>query len=70
MPIRRMLEYARLARRGESTIAERRALLDAHRRDVEAKLEHLQATLGLIRKKLTLYDRHLGTPRERVRHAP
>src|SRR5262245_44799810 len=59
MPIRRMLEYARLARRGESTIAERRALLDSHRRDVEAKLEHLQATLGLIRKKLKLYDRYL-----------
>ena len=59
MPIRRMLEYARLARRGESTVRERRALLEAHRLDVEGKLAHLQATLALIRKKLALYDRFL-----------
>jgi DNA-binding transcriptional MerR regulator len=60
MPIRRMLEYARLARRGESTIAARRALLDAHRQDVQKKLAHLQKTLELIDKKLALYDRHLS----------
>jgi DNA-binding transcriptional MerR regulator len=60
MPIRRMLEYARLARNGDSTIPARRALLDAHRLDVEAKLTHLQSTLGLIRKKLKLYDRYLS----------
>ena len=59
MPIRRMLEYARLARRGDSTVRERRALLEAHRLDVEARLAHLQATLDLIRKKLKLYDRLL-----------
>jgi len=59
MPIRKMLEYARLARRGNDTIAARRALLDAHRVEVEAKLEHLQATLTTIRKKLALYDRAL-----------
>jgi DNA-binding transcriptional MerR regulator len=60
MPIRKMLEYARLARRGETTIAARRALLDARRIEVEAKLEHLQATLGTIRKKLASYDRALA----------
>jgi DNA-binding transcriptional MerR regulator len=60
MPIRKMLEYARLARRGDTTIAARRALLDAHRIDVEAKLEHLQATLGTIRNKLATYDRALA----------
>jgi len=59
MPIRRMLEYARLARRGESTVRERRELLEAHRLDVEAKVTHLQATLDVIRKKLKLYDRFL-----------
>jgi|HubBroStandDraft_6_1064221.scaffolds.fasta_scaffold275822_2 DNA-binding transcriptional MerR regulator len=61
MPIRRMLEYARLARRGDSTIAARRALLDAHRLDVEAKLAHLTETLATITRKLALYDRALGT---------
>jgi len=60
MPIRRMLEYARLARRGESTIAARRALLDAHRRDVEEKLAHLKKTLDLIHQKLEIYDRRLA----------
>jgi DNA-binding transcriptional MerR regulator len=60
MPIRRMLEYARLARRGDTTIAARRALLDAHRIDIEAKLEHLRETLGTIRTKLEKYDKALA----------
>src|SRR5215470_4978357 len=50
MPIRRMLEYARLARRGDSTVAARRALLDAHRRDVEAKLAEVRESLGAIKR--------------------
>src|SRR5580704_2429206 len=60
MPIRKMLEYARLARRGEATIAARRALLDAHRLEVEAKLAHLQSTLATINRKLASYDRALA----------
>jgi DNA-binding transcriptional MerR regulator len=63
MPIRRMLEYARLARRGDSTIAERRALLDAHRMEIEAKLARLGATLEAIEAKLELYDRALANQR-------
>jgi DNA-binding transcriptional MerR regulator len=59
MPIRRMLEYARLARRGEVTIAARRSLLDDHRRDIEAKLEKLRSAHTLIKKKIALYDRAL-----------
>lgn len=60
MPIRRMLEYARLARRGDSTVAARRALLVAHRTEVAAKLHHLESTLDTIDAKLALYDRMLG----------
>ncbi len=63
MPIRKMLEYARLARRGETTIATRRALLDDHRRDIEAKLDKLRSAHALIQKKLALYDRALGRAR-------
>src|SRR5262249_57833055 len=59
MSIRKMLEYARLARRGDSTVAARRALLDDHRRDVEAKLEKLRSVHALIKKKIALYDRAL-----------
>jgi DNA-binding transcriptional MerR regulator len=61
MPIRRMLEYARLARRGEVTIAARRELLDTHRAEVEAKITRLRSTLRMIERKLALYDRALGT---------
>ncbi len=60
MPIRRMLEYARLARRGHSTVAARRALLAAHQREIEAQLEHLKSTLEVIGVKLALYDRVLA----------
>ncbi len=63
MSIRKMLEYARLARRGDSTVATRRALLDAHRLDVEARLEKLRSTHALIKKKLALYDRALEQER-------
>jgi len=61
MPIRRMLEYARLARRGEVTIAARRELLDTHRAEVEAKIARLRSTLRMIERKLALYDRALAT---------
>jgi DNA-binding transcriptional MerR regulator len=56
MSIRKMLEYARLARRGDSTVAARRALLDDHRRDIETKLEKLLSARALIERKIALYD--------------
>ncbi|WP_437805947.1 MerR family transcriptional regulator [Sorangium sp. So ce1078] len=55
MPIRRMLAYAALVRRGEGTISERRALLEAHRDDVAAKLAEQQAHLAIIEKKVLMY---------------
>jgi DNA-binding transcriptional MerR regulator len=65
MPIRKMLEYARLARRGESTIAARRALLDAHRVEIEARMDRLRSTHEAIQKKLALYDSFLADPQKR-----
>jgi len=67
MSIRKLLEYARLVRRGASTVKDRRALLDAHRREVVAKIDQLHATLAAIDFKLELYDRALEEGRE-VRH--
>ncbi len=66
MPIRKMLEYARLARRGESTIVARRALLDAHRREVEEKLERVRETLAVIDRKIASYDRALADGQARA----
>jgi hypothetical protein len=56
-----MLEYARLARRGDTPIAARRALLDAHRVEVEPTITRLRTTLRMIENKLALYDRALAT---------
>jgi DNA-binding transcriptional MerR regulator len=64
MPIRTMLEYARLVRRGESTTAARRALLDAHRADVEENVEQLRSALAVIRRKVAIYDRALAAGHE------
>jgi hypothetical protein len=55
MPIRRMLAYAALVRRGDATISERRALLEAHRDDVASKLAEQQAHLEIIEKKVHMY---------------
>jgi DNA-binding transcriptional MerR regulator len=55
MPIRKMLEYARLVRQGEGTFAARRDLLEAHRIEVEARLDQLQSSLAVIRRKIALY---------------
>jgi DNA-binding transcriptional MerR regulator len=57
MSIRKMLEYARLARRGDGTAAARRALLVDHRRDLLDKLDKVRSTLALIEKKIAIYDR-------------
>ncbi|MFO0661564.1 MAG: MerR family transcriptional regulator [Polyangiaceae bacterium] len=55
MPIRHMLTYARLIRRGDSTVAERKAILETHKVEVEARIKTLQESLRLIRKKIDLY---------------
>lgn len=55
MPIRCMLAYAALVRRGDETIPERRALLEAHRDDVAGKLAEQRAHLEIIEKKVHMY---------------
>ncbi len=67
MPIRHMQQYARLLRRGDSTIAERRMLLEAHRGDVRARMAELAANLQMIEKKIRLYaNRREIQPARRV----
>jgi len=61
MSIRRMQQYARLLRRGDATRGERRALLEAHRDDVNARVAMLLRHLGMIEKKIRLYaDAEMG----------
>ena len=61
MPIRRMLEFARLMRRGD--VDGRRALLDDHRIELEAKVAELQLTLRTVRAKIANYDRAIAKRR-------
>jgi len=64
MPIRKMLEYARLVRRGPSTVTARRALLDEQRVEVEAKMKQLRSSLAVIAKKIELYDQAIMQGRD------
>jgi len=57
MPIRRMLEYARLLRRGASTVRERRLLLEAHREEVEQRVSELHANLEVLKLKIAMYEK-------------
>ena len=55
MPIRRMLDYAQLAWKGESTFTARREILEAHRDDVAAKMKELSVNLSKLEYKIGRY---------------
>ncbi len=55
MPLVDIQRYVRLLQAGESTTAERRAILEAHRETVVSQIEELQATLQLIDYKIQNY---------------
>lgn len=55
MPIRKMQQFAALRRQGDLTVAERRMLLEAHRLEVQAKLDELQDNLFEIEQKIQHY---------------
>ncbi|WP_202630489.1 MerR family transcriptional regulator [Deinococcus alpinitundrae] len=56
MPIALIRRYIGLARLGEVSEIERRALLVQHRGDVLARIEALNTDLGAIERKIELYD--------------
>lgn len=56
MPIATIREYTDLVRRGDSTIAARRALLVRHRVAVLAQLDDITASLAAIDVKIALYE--------------
>ncbi len=67
MPIRGMLEYARLAWKGEETVTARRQLLERHRDDVAAKMVELERNLKVLEAKIGMY---CGLERDHVqKHA-
>jgi DNA-binding transcriptional MerR regulator len=56
MPIRHMQRYAELRRRGDSTLAARRAVLEAHRDEVLERIAELQRDLATVTDKITHYE--------------
>ncbi len=57
MPIRRMQAYAALAREGRATLDARLELLEAHRRDVQARMAELDRSLQIIDNKIERFQR-------------
>jgi DNA-binding transcriptional MerR regulator len=55
MPVRDMLRYAELARRGPQTLAARVELLEEQRERVLARIGELQSDLDLLNYKITAY---------------
>ncbi|MEU2059095.1 MerR family transcriptional regulator [Streptomyces sp. NPDC013455] len=55
MPVADMVRYAELVREGESTYAERRALLEATRSDVLGRIAELRDTLAVLDRKISFY---------------
>ena len=60
MPIRRIREYAELARAGEGTEAARLELLEEHRRAVLEQLDAIRSNLAAIETKIEIYREGLN----------
>ncbi|MFC4563918.1 MerR family transcriptional regulator [Nocardiopsis mangrovi] len=56
MPVRDMLEFARLRRQGEHTAPLRRALLAEHREKLREQVRRLESTLSFLDRKIDAYD--------------
>ena len=56
MPIREVKRYSELFAEGDSTLAERRALLEAHRRRIEDDMRELAKNLDAIKYKIAYYE--------------
>ncbi|MCI4061746.1 MerR family transcriptional regulator [Micromonospora sp. R77] len=57
MPVRDMRRYAELARQGDRTIGARRALFEAHRARVLARIAELEGDLEVLDYKIDVYRR-------------
>ena len=60
MPIAQMQTFAELARTGDTTVAERLALLEGHDADVEEEIARLIEQRGKIQAKIEYYRAHLA----------
>lgn len=57
MPIRNMKKFAELRRQGDSTVTERRELLEAHQENVLYQIKQLKNNLNKINEKIDYYKK-------------
>ncbi|MBW4527907.1 MAG: hypothetical protein KME18_22450 [Phormidium tanganyikae FI6-MK23] len=55
MPIRQMQQFAELRRQGDSTIVQRRMLLESHQQAVQQQIDQLSENLNIIQAKIQHY---------------
>ncbi|MFC4810149.1 MerR family transcriptional regulator [Paenibacillus sp. GCM10023250] len=55
MPIRDMRRFSELRSRGESTLGERREILETHQRKIKTQIQELERHLAKIQEKVALY---------------
>ncbi len=64
MPIQQMRTYAELQRQGDATLAQRVALLKAHKRQTEERIRQLNEYLTVINYKIEWYEGELAARQE------
>lgn len=69
MPIAEMQRFADLVWRGETTIPERRELLEAHERQLNDQRQEIEKTLAVLEEKLTHYRASERTQRGSTENA-
>ena len=57
LPVRDMRRYAELAREGDSTLAARRRIFEAHRDRVMARISELEDDLKVLNYKIEVYGK-------------
>jgi NAD(P)-dependent dehydrogenase (short-subunit alcohol dehydrogenase family) len=57
MPLETIKDYGELFLQGDVTLAQRRALLETHAKNVKARMAELQESLGVIQKKMRYYKK-------------
>jgi DNA-binding transcriptional MerR regulator len=60
MTVRDMQAYARLVRQGKPALAECRLMLQQHRERVQQRADELHEALGLVDKKIALYEKWIA----------
>ena len=67
MQIEALVEYTALAQQGDSTQAQRKAILLEQREQLEGRITEMQQSLDRLNKKIEWYDRCEGCTINRIR---